>query len=489
MLLKMDTEFLRFKYEDSHDGVITKTKFKIGIRHIQIIYMFMSSVVMGAMRGSTGVGILAISDMDHNSSYIEMHNWSQRIQGLILSSYFFGYALFLIPAEVYLAQFGEKLVLTAVLLINGSMSAAMPTIVNKGGWIATCNTQFLLGMTQACITPVNQKLITNWLPPHERSTFNCIVQGGLILGIMIGLPISGLISEARLGWELVFYSQAMMTFSMAVIWGLLTASRPDKHKAVGDWESEFIKETSKFYRKKTLKNPWRRVLRTRQFWAIAGSHAVSNAIFIFFLVNIPAYLKGFQLPLYEVTFQVMLAFASLCLVYILTAPSLDWAYRIGIVDHFFDIRYLRKLVNGLGMIGLVTGLILIPNSIPGNQWTVFLMMITLSSLSLQYSGFLENHKDMSQNFSGTLLVMTSAVAGVVGAFVPLMTGMIVVDVTDQTCWRIMYFILAALVIVSGIFYTAFGESDRQFWDDGLKNKYGYTNETTNLELDEFESNI
>lgn len=61
----------------------------------------------------------------------QIHNWSQSIQGIILSSYFFGYALFLIPAEVYLAQLGEKFVLTSVLLINGSLAAAMPTIVNK----------------------------------------------------------------------------------------------------------------------------------------------------------------------------------------------------------------------------------------------------------------------------------------------------------------------------------------------------------------------
>lgn len=39
----------------------------------------------------------------------------------------------------------------------------------------------------------------------------------------------------------------------------------------------------------------------------------------------------------------------------------------------------------------------------------------------------------------------------------------------------MYYVLSALAIVSGVFYTAFGDSDRQFWDDGPRNKFGYTN--------------
>ncbi|CAK1554557.1 unnamed protein product [Leptosia nina] len=483
----MDTEFLRYKFEDGHDGVITKTKFKIGIRHVQVLYMILCSVVMGILRGSTAVGILAISDSDRNSSFVEIHHWCRRVQGTILSSFFFGYGLSLIPAEVYLSQLGEKFVLTSVLLINGAFSSAMPIIVNKGGWIATCNAQFLLGMTQACLTPVNQKLISNWLPPHERSSSNCLVQGGLILGIIIGLPISGMLTESRLGWELVFYSQAMMAFSMAAIWGLLTASSPDNHKAVSDWESDFIKESSKLYRKKTLKNPWSCILSTRQFWAIAGAHAATNVIFTFFLVDMPAYLKN-HLSLVDATFQTALAFAAMWVVYILTAPTLDWAYRIRLVDHFFDTRHFRKLINGFGVLCMLIGLTILPNCVPGDQWSVTVLMATLGTLGLQYSGFLENHRDMTQNFAETLFVMTSAVASVVGATVPLLTGFLVshADDTDQTGWRIMYFVLSGFVIASGVFYTACGDSDRQFWD-GPRNKFGYTNDPSNLELEEFES--
>lgn len=54
-----------------------------------------------------------------------------RTQGTILSSFLFGYALVLVPAELYLKRVVDKLILIAVLLINGGLAAAMPTIVNK----------------------------------------------------------------------------------------------------------------------------------------------------------------------------------------------------------------------------------------------------------------------------------------------------------------------------------------------------------------------
>ncbi|CAG4952651.1 unnamed protein product [Colias eurytheme] len=480
----MDTDFLRYKFEDSHDGVITKTKFKLGIRHLQIVYMFAASVVMGMMRGSTSVGIYAISEINENS-YVETHHWNRRIQGTILSWYFFGYAFMIIPAEKYLTQVGEKFVLTSVLLINGALSAAMPTIVNKGGWVATCNAQFLLGMTQACVTPVNQKLIANWLPPHERRSFNQLVQGGLLLGIIIALPLSGLFFETRLGWELIFYSQAMITFSMAAVWGLLTASSPEKHKAVGDSEGEFIREAIRCYRAKKTKKPWRLIIRTRQFWSIAAVHASTNAIFIFFLADMPAYLKTFQESLPEVTTKVALSFTSLWLVYTLTAPTFDWAYRIGLIDHFFDIKYFRKIINGLGALGPITGLIILSSYSPWDRLGDVILMATLGLVAFQFCGFLESIKDMTQNFAGTLLVMTSAVSSLVGALVPLVTGIIVGDdITDQSRWKLIFFILSGFSVLCNVLYTVFGSSDRQIWDDLPNTKFGYTNDASNLELEE-----
>lgn len=71
----------------------------------------------------------------------------------------------------------------------------------------------------------------------------------ILLGTVIAFPISGYLSQTRLGWELIFYSQAMMTLSMAAIWALLTAGSPDSHQAIGDEEKDFIRQALSTYRK------------------------------------------------------------------------------------------------------------------------------------------------------------------------------------------------------------------------------------------------
>ncbi|CAG5058469.1 unnamed protein product [Parnassius apollo] len=489
----MDVEFLKSKFQDSYDGVITKTKFKIGVRHVQMLYMFLSTVVMGAMRGCIGIEVLAIVDSTRrNDSYIHIHDWDRRVQGTIISSFFFGYALMLIPAEFYLKRLGDKFVITSVLLINGALSAAMPTIVNRGGWAAMCNAHFLMGMTQACISPINQVLLSKWLPPIERNTIGCLIDTGLYLGIIFAILVAGLLSETRLGWELIFYSQAIITLSMAVIWGLLTASSPEEHQAVGDSEKEYIKETLACYRKKRLQKPWRSILRSRQIWAILCSHAASNILFVFYLVDVPLYLKFLGLTLKECAQHTMFAFIALWFMYTTTAPIVDWFFKTGFVTYLCSVTNARKLVNALGAFSIVIGLMILPNiTVEWPYLRISVLIGTLGILGFQYSGFLENLRDISQNYSGTLIVVSSSFASMLAAVTPLINGLILrTEVEDPSRWRILLSSIAGVYAFCNIIYTAFASSDRMDWDDIGKHKFGYhnsaiaDNDTNELELHE-----
>lgn len=78
---------------------------------------------------------------------------------------------------------------------------------------------------------------------------SCFHIPGIQIGIILALPLSGKLTTAPLGWELVYYVLAMLGLSMAVISGALTASSPDQHQAIGDAEKEFIQENLNYYRK------------------------------------------------------------------------------------------------------------------------------------------------------------------------------------------------------------------------------------------------
>ncbi|KAL0839184.1 hypothetical protein ABMA28_017152 [Loxostege sticticalis] len=476
----MDVEFLKYQYEDAYDGIVIKSKFKLGVRHIQMIYMFVSAFVMGTFRGSIGIAVLALTDETRrNDTYIKIHdNWDKRIQGIILSSFFIGHALALVPADLILRWVDGKAALTTIQLVIGALSFALPTIINKGGWIATCNALFMMGMTQACLAPATQLLITKWLPPNEKKTCSTVVYGGVLLGIIVAIPVSGLITESRLGWELVMYSLGMLALSAGTVCFLFTASTPRSHQAIGDAEVEFLERALSFYRKKCVPVPWRRVLKTKQFWAVACAHAANNCIFVFYLVEVPAFLKVLNAPLKDCAIYTVLPLVTMWAMYVTTSPTLDWMSRLGYVTYIAKLTYFRKLINAMGAFGIAIGLTILPNMVPGwSNFVIIVLTATFGLVGLQLSGFPKTLTDMSVNFSGTLFMMTSGIASVVGALVPLATGLILGNnETDVIRWKIAFLSLASFCVVCNVIYTVFGSSDRQEWDEVRKRKIrGYHN--------------
>ncbi|XP_013134080.1 PREDICTED: putative inorganic phosphate cotransporter [Papilio polytes] len=304
----MDLEFMKYKFQDGYDGVITKSKCQVGVRHVQVAYMVLCAVAMGALRSSAGVALLTMTDVSQrNDSYVQTQEWDTGVQGAVLWSFLCGHALALLPAELHLARFGDKFVVTAVLLINGSLTAAMPTIVNR----------------------------------------------------------------------------------------------------------------------KRLSVPWRSMLRCRRLAGLALAHAANNALFLFYLVDVPMYLRSTGLTLQQCGVQSMIPFIVLLTLYTTIGPTFRCLLKSNLLAHVLNVTYLWKVVNALGTLSIVSGLAVAAN-VPA-EWDYLrlcVLIATLGLLAFQYSGFVEDVYDLSENYCGTLVVITSTFASLAGAAVPLLTGMI-----------------------------------------------------------------
>ncbi|KPI98330.1 Putative inorganic phosphate cotransporter [Papilio xuthus] len=474
----MDVEFLKYKFRDGYNGVITKTKWRVGVRHVQVTYMLLCAAALGALRASAGVALLALTDTSRrNDSYVQMTAGGEGERGAALWAFFSGYALALLPAELYLPRLGDKFVITAVLLINGSLTALMPTIVNKGSWTALCNAYFLMGMTQPCIAPVNRALLDNWLPPIERQTAACIIDTGSYVGMIVALPASGWLSGSRLGWELIAYAQATLALSLAVLWALLTAASPEQHHACPDAEREYIKEASAGYRKKMQRVPWRSMLRCRRVAGLALAHAANNALFVFYLVDVPLYLKSTGLSLQQCGVQAMMPFICLLTLFATTAPALRCLLKSNLMAHLFNVTYTKIVVNVLGSVPIVAGLAMSPNM--PEQWSYLrlcVLTVTLGLLAFQYSGFIENVRDLSENYRGMLIAITSAFASVLGAAVPLVTGIILRNHQNETdAWRVVFCCMAGLYGVCSTAGGAAGGAGFALWDRTGGRDFAYHN--------------
>lgn len=87
---------------------------------------------------------------------------------MVLSSFFWGYVVTQVPSG-YIATIwsGQKL-LAIGMLICGIFKVLTPIVASWGLWaVLVCRVG--MGLTQACLLPCIQTLLSKWAPPAERA--------------------------------------------------------------------------------------------------------------------------------------------------------------------------------------------------------------------------------------------------------------------------------------------------------------------------------
>ncbi|CAH2096600.1 unnamed protein product [Euphydryas editha] len=159
---------------------IPEKNYGYGVRHIQMLCMTLNLMALFIARSSLGIAILAMTDMKkRNDPEIIVYEWDKRTQGVILSSFFWGYAVMQIPGGLLAKRYGGKPIVLFALLSNAVICVLLPSIVHFGGWQIVCACRVLMGMTQACLLPSTITLFGKWLPVHEVTSYSGIVYGGI----------------------------------------------------------------------------------------------------------------------------------------------------------------------------------------------------------------------------------------------------------------------------------------------------------------------
>jgi MFS family permease len=88
-------------------------------------------------------------------------------------------------------------------------------------------------------------LIAKWAPPYQRSLFSSIIYGGATAGLVVSMPISGLLAESSFlgGWPSVFYVFGLLGIVWFVMWSMLVYESPDVHPWISVAEKRLINQS------------------------------------------------------------------------------------------------------------------------------------------------------------------------------------------------------------------------------------------------------
>ncbi|CAH2096599.1 unnamed protein product [Euphydryas editha] len=430
-----------------------------------MLCMTLNLIALFIVRSSLGVAILAMTDMKRrNDPDISVYEWDKRTQGVILSSFFWGYIVMQIPGGLLAKRYGGKPIVLFALLSNAVICVSLPNLVHFGGWQIVCACRVLMGMTQACIVPSTHTLLGKWLPVHEMTSYSGIVYGGIQIGIIVAMPLSGVLAETKMGWKLIFYVISGILVVTACIWVFLGASSPGDHRLINKEEKEYIESGLNVASGKALKTPWKEIFTTKGFWALLFTHIGSVIGFALFFVDMPTYLeKGLQISLKNSALLSALPYVGMLVGGVASTNVSEKLFKKG----YLSLIACRKLSNSIGFMGMALGLIILSFIGPENRIIAMIaLIVALTSSGFWGAGFLMNYLDLSPNYGGLMLSITNCISNVGSVITPIFTSIILRnDPADISRWRIVFLITAGFSILSNTVFLLFATSERQEWDD------------------------
>lgn len=200
--------------------------------------------------------------------------------GRVFSALVAGYALFQTVGGNLADRFGPRRVLAGGVLWWGvftALTTLVPVNVRGALWLFVA-VRFLLGAGEAVIYPAANQFVARWIPMRERGIANGWIFAGVGAGAGLTPPLITF-CMVHYGWRSSFWVCAVIGFLAGAVWFLTARDTPSEHPRVSAAELAEIQSgltlsgvnDSAADRAKILV-PWRRVIRSREVWAVTVSY-------------------------------------------------------------------------------------------------------------------------------------------------------------------------------------------------------------------------
>jgi MFS transporter, ACS family, glucarate transporter len=193
--------------------------------------------------------------------------------GIVLSSFFAGYALMQIPGGWLADRFGFRKIITIAVF-----AWSVFTIMSGMAWsfMSLILIRFLFGLGEGSFFPSASKGIASWFPQNERSrAMSFMLTSGTIMGVIT--PIIGTQSMQSVGWRMIFYIAGAIGIIFVLLYVFFLKER--KGSTVGITENPA-----------KSKAPLREVLKTPIIWNLFIAYFAIYAVQWGLMAWMPTYL-------------------------------------------------------------------------------------------------------------------------------------------------------------------------------------------------------
>jgi len=249
------------------------------VRWFLVLWLFVLSAVSYLDRVNISIAGGAIADAYHLSD-VQL--------GKVFSAMLVGYALFQTTGGRLADRYGPRWVLAAGVVWWGvftALTAVVPANFS-GALFFFVAVRFLLGAGEAVIYPSANQFIARWIPVRERGLANGWVFAGVGAGAGLTPPLVTWMMIHH-GWRSSFWVCSIIGFFAGAVWFLIARDTPAGHPQVSAAELAMIESgltlastpaasttnpSTMPHDAPTVLVPWRRVVRSKEVWAVTLSY-------------------------------------------------------------------------------------------------------------------------------------------------------------------------------------------------------------------------
>ncbi|SOZ14711.1 MFS transporter [Cupriavidus taiwanensis] len=241
--------------------------------------------------------LIAINYIDRASLSVAMpliakeFDLSPAMQGLILSSFFWTYALMQVPGGMLADKYKPRIVIACATVFWGIAQAVAAFTTNATSLLLT---RLGLGAAEAPIYPAGGKLNAIWMTQNERGRGATLLDGGAPLGAALGAIIITWLIASLGSWRLAFIVAGVGTVLAGVLAWYYVRNSPREHRGVNELEARYIEEALASEHRAEPANLSGRSLdffKYRSVWCMAIGWMCFNTVFYGLLTWMPNYLN------------------------------------------------------------------------------------------------------------------------------------------------------------------------------------------------------
>ncbi|GJQ86527.1 hypothetical protein Trydic_g10427 [Trypoxylus dichotomus] len=432
-------------------------------RYVVAVLAFFGFFNVYSLRVNLSIAIVSMTEnktIIHENgtvTYEREFDWDSRVQGYVLSSFFYGYICTQIFGGWLANKIGGQKVYGIGIAVTAGFTIITPILAHTSVYLLIA-VRIIEGIFEGVTYPCIHSVWSRWAPPLERSRIATLAFSGSYVGTVVSMALSAYLADG-LGWESIFYVFGAVGIIWFLCWWFLIFEGPEVDPWITPEELKHIQdslENSKV--EKNIKHPWKSIFASLPVWAIVVSHFSENWGFYTLLTQLPMFMKDMlNFDLGQTGIMSAIPYLAMAIMMQFSGHSADWFRERGILT----TTQVRKIYNCSAFVAQTV--FLLGTGFAGSAvGSTICLTLAVGLGAFAWAGFSVNHLDVAPQHASVLMGVSNTFATLPGIFSPIISGYIVTTPTNDE-WRIVFYISSAIYLFGCVFYGIFASGELQSW--------------------------